>query len=612
MDRRKIERKYGMVGNARMMLHSLHRVNRWSYLLLALSVAGSVFVPFLLVLTPGLIVGWLEADMALAELLSRVALLMLAALAGSQLMTFCRHCFDQLSMEARLRIHLHDLLRVSLRCDMTMLESGRGRERIREAQEAFYNCCDTTFTANLMELFSNVGGMLLYGMMAATLQWRLFLVLVITSLASAAVLAWANRYELNHMEAFWKNNDQFWVLKRDCIDMKKAKDIRLYRLQPWFRALFDRNTREAEVIYDDVQKHTMYAQMLSQAMSVVRDVCVYGYLIGQIAAGGLGVAQFLVALGVAAGIGQWMEAILRNVTMLRHNGKGLSVCRYLSDSALPKPGVRVDPPRAREIRLEDVTFGYEPEKPILEHFNLTLRGGEKLALVGMNGAGKTTLVKLLCGLYHPQQGRVLYNGKDIRELSDGEYFQYISVLFQDVNPLAFSIAANVSACPDDGTGEEPMDEARVIDCLRQVELWDKVSSLSKGIHTSLTKILDREGVELSGGEIQRVMLARALYKDAPVLILDEPTSALDPVAESQLYEAYAKLCEGKISVFISHRLSSTRFCDRIVYMEGGRIAEQGSHDALMARGGSYARMFRIQAHYYQKEVVMGEAVMENA
>lgn len=612
MDRREIERKYGMAGNARMMLRNFRRVDRWCGLLLALSVASSVLVPFLLVLTPGLIVGWLEADMALAELLGRVALLMLAALAGNQLMTYCRHRFDQLSMEVRLRIYLYDLLRVALRCDMDVLESGRGRERIREAQEAFYECCDIVFTANLLELFANVGGMLLYGALAASLQWWLFLVLVITALASAVVLARANRYELDHMEAFWKNNDRFWGLKRDCIDMKKAKDIRLYRLQPWFRTLFDRNTREAEVICDDVQKHIMYAKMLSRGMAVVRDVCVYGYLIGQIAAGRLNVAQFLVALGVAAGIGQWMEAILRNVTMLRHYGKGLSVCRYLSDSALPEPGARVDPPRAREIRLEDVTFGYEPEKPVLEHFNLTLREGEKLALVGMNGAGKTTLVKLLCGLYQPQQGRVLYNGKDIRELPDGEYFQYISVLFQDVNPLAFSIAANVSARPDGGTGEDPMDEARVTDCLRRAGLWDKVSSLPKGIRTSLTKALDKEGVELSGGEIQRVMLARALYKDAPVLILDEPTSALDPVAESQLYEAYAKLCEGKISVFISHRLSSTRFCDRIVYMEDGRIAEQGAHDELMACGGSYARMFRIQAHYYQKEVVMGEAVVENA
>ena len=157
-----------------------------------------------------------------------------------------------------------------------------------------------------------------------------------------------------------------------------------------------------------------------------------------------------------------------------------------------------------------------------------------------------------------------------------------------------------------------MDEARVIECLKRVDLWQKVSALPKGIYTSLTRKVDRDGVELSGGETQRLMPARALYKDAPVLILDEPTAALDPVAESRLYEEYARMCEGKISVFISHRLSSTRFCDRIVYLENGRIAEQGTHDALMAKNGRYARMFNIQAHYYQKKVVNGEAVVENA
>ena len=612
MDRQEIEKRYGILGNVRMMMRDFMQVDRRNGLILALDVVCRVAVPFLLVLIPGLIVEWLGAGLALEALMARIALLMMAALAGNQLRTYCKHRFERMTLDTRLLIHLNNLRRVALRCDMEQLEGEKNRRLMREAQEAFYDMCDSRFTENFVALIANVGGLMLYAAVASSLQWWLLAVLLGASLLSAAVMNWADRYYLRHMDAFWENTDRFWGLKRDCIDTKKAKDIRLYRLQPWFRALFDRNEQEAEAIYDDVYRHTMYATMLSRGAAVARDLCVYGCLIAQMISGGLSVSQFLIALGVAAGIGQWMQDILRNVTLMRHHGKGLSVYRYLLDRALPELGPRIQPPPAREIRMEDVTFGYDPEKPLLNHFNLTLREGEKLALVGMNGAGKTTLVKLLCGLYAPQQGRILYNGRDIRELPEGEYYQYVAVLFQDVNPLAFSIACNVSARPDDGTGDDPMDEARVIECLKRVDLWQKVSALPKGIYTSLTRKVDRDGVELSGGETQRLMLARALYKDAPVLILDEPTAALDPVAESRLYEEYARMCEGKISVFISHRLSSTRFCDRIVYLENGRIAEQGTHDALMAKNGRYARMFNIQAHYYQKKVVNGEAVVENA
>ncbi len=228
--------------------------------------------------------------------------------------------------------------------------------------------------------------------------------------------------------------------------------------------------------------------------------------------------------------------------------------------------------------------------------NLTIRPGERLALVGPNGAGKTTLIKLLCGLYRPTSGTVYLDGRDIQSLDQRAVFREFAVVFQDVFAFSFPLADNVS-CVD--CGRE--DSERLRESLEKAGLWERVQALPKGAQTFMNKDLDEAGVALSGGEVQKLMLARALYKDAPMVILDEPTAALDPIAESEMYERYDELVQGRTAVFISHRLSSTRFCDRILFLENGRITEEGTHGELMQRGGAYAELFSIQARYYKEQ-----------
>ena len=244
-----------------------------------------------------------------------------------------------------------------------------------------------------------------------------------------------------------------------------------------------------------------------------------------------------------------------------------------------------------EFAFHDVSFSYPGTNiPVLEHVTLSFAVGEKTALVGRNGAGKTTLIKLLCRLYEPTSGYITLNGIDIRKYSYKEYTQAFSVVFQDFHLFSLPLDENIAA------GTE-IDEAALQSSLAKVGLTDRVQQLPQGVRTRLYNN-NGSGVDLSGGEAQRTAIARALYKDAPFVILDEPTAALDPIAEAEIYKQFSQMTAGKTAVYISHRMSSCKFCDRIIVLDHGRIAEDGTHDTLLANHGIYANLYETQAQYY--------------
>ena len=248
-------------------------------------------------------------------------------------------------------------------------------------------------------------------------------------------------------------------------------------------------------------------------------------------------------------------------------------------------------------------FSYQADAgKVLEHFSMKISPGEKIALVGVNGAGKTTMIKLLCGFYRPDSGQILIGGEDIGNFRKKDLLRLFSAVFQDIYIPPFSVLESVSM-----REQEKTDRARAENCLRKVGLWEKISSCEAGMDTPMTREIE-EGIVLSGGEQQKLLMARALYKDAPILILDEPTAALDPIAESRTYEQFQEMASDKTAIYISHRLASTRFCDRICFLSGGRIAEEGTHEELMKKDGAYREMFLLQSKYYRD----GKEEMEDA
>lgn len=255
------------------------------------------------------------------------------------------------------------------------------------------------------------------------------------------------------------------------------------------------------------------------------------------------------------------------------------------------------------ITFQDVCFSYqsadgESPKMLFDHLNLTIQAGEKIALVGVNGAGKTTFIKLLCGMYEPDSGKILVNGIDRKEFSKEEWYRLFSVVFQETFFIPFQIGENLAM-----TTADKVDEARAWDALEKAGLKEMFEEQQIGLDAFMSKTVSKYGIDFSGGQQQKLLLARALYKNGSVLVLDEPTAALDPIAESEIYENYRKYSENKTAIFISHRLASTRFSDRIIMMENGKLIEEGTHEKLMQQGGAYANMFEIQSQYYQKSEV---------
>jgi ATP-binding cassette subfamily B protein len=245
-----------------------------------------------------------------------------------------------------------------------------------------------------------------------------------------------------------------------------------------------------------------------------------------------------------------------------------------------------------EFEFKHVWFKYpNSEQYVLKDINLKWRIGEKMALVGRNGCGKSTLVKLLCRLYDPTEGEITLNGIDIRKYKYEEYMDLFSVVFQDSKLFSFSLAENVAA-------DTEYDPERVEDCVRRAGLSQRLDSMDNGIETCLYKDFDEQGVEISGGEAQKIMLARAIYKGAPFIVLDEPTAALDPISEHDIYTKFNSIVGTRTAIYISHRLSSCRFCDEITVMQDGRIAERGTHDKLLDDGGVYSALWAAQAEYY--------------
>ena len=425
-------------------------------------------------------------------------------------------------------------------------------------------------------------------------------------LITLAVDFWLfNRIAKADKEQVWDALSTWWrknhYMENITTDFAAAKDIRIFGLTGWlmrkYRDLMAERFAKEQIhqrLWQRQKLMTCITQVLSQGL-------IYAWLIYAVVAGRMTLGGFTLYISSYNTFADAVWMVMRGIAELIARSREVDDFRSFMDfdgGDEDEGGIPVPASDGYEFTFRDVSFRYpKAEQCALEHLDLTLRAGERLAVVGLNGAGKSTFIKLLLRLYEPTEGEILLNGVNVKAYNKHSYYKLFAPAFQAVELFALPLAENVSMQPP-GETDCAKAEAR----LRDAGLSEKLAELPDGVHTQMLKVIYDDGVDLSGGERQKLALARALYKDAPVVVLDEPTAALDALAESRLYEDFDKLIGEKSAVYISHRLSSTRFCDRVAMFVDGKLAELGTHESLLEQNGKYAEMFHIQAQYYLEEV----------
>ncbi len=384
-------------------------------------------------------------------------------------------------------------------------------------------------------------------------------------------------------------------------NLKYQKDIRLFHMQ---NPLHERLSRHIGETLAWRKKHERRGVLVSLAdflIVLLRDGIAYAFLIDKALKGEVDAAQFVLYFSAISSLASLLGGIAGRFQGVREGAAQISDIRELLeyDGKLNHgEGVPL-PEKPFSIEFKNVTYRYpKGEKNILENLSFQIKPGEKIALVGLNGAGKTTLVRMMCGLILPDEGEVLLDGHTLFEYNRDEMYSLFGFVPQSYNLLPVSLEKNIACTAD----ESKIDRERLKKALALSGFQEKVESLPLGLKTPLDRTVNEDAVELSGGEKQRLLLARLIYKNPLCMILDEPTAALDPIAEDRMYRRYNEISRNATSIFISHRLASTRFCDRIFLLDGGKFAEVGTHDELMAKGGKYRELFDVQSKYYQEEV----------
>ena len=453
---------------------------------------------------------------------------------------------------------------------------------------------------NVPLLVINITGMIFYGALVAFYVPIVLIILFLMTVVNFILTKRANIYMESRRDDINNHHEQQHHITIDLTNSNYGKDIRLYKLKDWFNNILINLTKERVFIAKKIEKRYIFANISNSIFLLIRDLIVFSFLISLVIKGDIDLTTFTFLTGIVAGFTLWLNGFVEAANNLRTSTISVREYRECLDMENQlnhgegRDVGELDAPFS--IEFKNVSFAYpNTEELTIENLSFKISPGEKVALVGNNGAGKTTIIKLLTGLYIADEGEILVNGYDIHSFNISDYMDLFSVVFQDSEPLSLTIESIITCQKNN-----EVDKERLYDALEKSGLKEKVMSLERKENTYLTQMFDLSGIRLSGGETQKLMLARALYKNAPLLILDEPTAALDPLAEERMYLQYDKLTEHNTSLFISHRLASTKFCDRVFFLEYGKIVEKGSHDDLITLNKKYKETFDIQAKYYKE------------
>ena len=486
------------------------------------------------------------------------------------------------------------LFRTVLDLDYATLESVSGREKLQRAKKF----SGRGFGGELSGLAVSAFGIVTYAALLTVVHPLLIVVILVTSILEFFTAWRHNKVWENAWDDSKKQDNRLNYFYNIAVNPKAGKDIRLSGLADWFTFWWAKIAASYNTVWGKATGKVLKISGLRATLILLRDAASYAFLILLVMDGGISVAEFVFLIGMVLGFSGWLSQLTSQIESLRSmNRECGKYLEFLNLTGEKDNSGKPAPDDVFEVEFKNVGFKYAENSDgfALKGATFSIKKGGRIAVVGENGAGKTTLIKLLCGLYKPTEGEILINGIPAHEFERDGYFALFSVLFQDYYFLPVGIDENIAM-----RERAHIDAEKLHKALEVAGLSEKIETLPNGLQSFMVKDVNRDAVDFSGGERQRLLLARALYKDAPVLILDEPTAALDALAEEKIYNKYHEVSSNKISFFISHRLASTQFCDTIFYMKNGEITEAGTHERLLAKKGDYWRMFNVQKYYYQK------------
>ena len=594
--------KYGLFSCVAYIYRLLWQTEKGLAFTCMFTVPISLGLSALALYTPSMVLRALET----ADRFSAVALVILGLLLAKLLFDLANNVIRQktLSSEHFVLMRMLYMMDIKGRNEDWYLKYDPEAQKVNERA---WGACNNNHTAGVhfpMDFAGMVASLLnfvLFGSVISILNPLIVLLLMFGCAVNYMMGAWERKKNWNDRDIRNEIELKIRYMGWGAADFKHAKDIRLYRMKDSlhrrFLHLMKLNYREAK----KVEGRALTTAAVNFLVVLVRDIAAYAFLIYKALRGEVDAASFVLYFSAITSLSGVMGNILGTVNRVLDGALQVSDFRERMDlEGRLNRGAGIPVPTAPfSIEFRNVSYKYpKGEKKILDNISFRIEAGERIALVGLNGAGKTTLTMLMCGLLLPDEGEILLDGHTLMKYNRDEMYGLFGFVPQDYHLLPVSIARNI-AC---AMNSEEIDREKLKRCIEVAGLTEKLTSLPQGADTPLNREINRDGVELSGGEIQKLLLARLLYKSPLCIILDEPTAALDPIAEDRMYRRYSEIATNATSIFISHRLASTRFCDRIFLLDGAVFAEVGTHEELMAAGGKYRELFDVQSKYYKEPV----------